>query len=243
MAGSVALVLVVQSVATYTSLVPLVRQALPSHSAYVPTTRIYGVTINSALGQATMTFTPFTPGRVAAAFGNQYGMQLIANYPAFGQYIFSLPQIRIGPGPQQHTATVYFPPNATQADIDAYIAKNALTVQTWVSTDNSSGRVAVVALPQIQPVLVNAQLGIWRAMLAPNIDRSRIDSWAQTNAVQVISYNPTTGELLIQGPKPKPGQAHPAPLEEAIKQKEKAEASEVDGRHENTGQKDHKGAR
>jgi len=41
----------------------------------------------------------------------------------------------------------------------------------------------------------------------------------------------------------KPGQTHPAGREDANKQKEKAEATEVVGRHKNTGQKDHKGAR
>ncbi len=37
--------------------------------------------------------------------------------------------------------------------------------------------------------------------------------------------------------------AHPSHAEEAVKQKQKAEQSEVAGRHKNDGQKDHKGAR
>lgn len=41
----------------------------------------------------------------------------------------------------------------------------------------------------------------------------------------------------------KSGQAHPSPLEEVKKQKQKAEEHEVAGRHQNDGQKDHKGAR
>jgi hypothetical protein len=36
---------------------------------------------------------------------------------------------------------------------------------------------------------------------------------------------------------------HPSHAEEAMKQKQKAEQSEVAGRHKNDGQKDHKGAR
>jgi hypothetical protein len=36
---------------------------------------------------------------------------------------------------------------------------------------------------------------------------------------------------------------HPSRAEEAMKQKQKAEQSEVAGRHKNDGQKDHKGAR
>ncbi len=41
----------------------------------------------------------------------------------------------------------------------------------------------------------------------------------------------------------KPVPAHPFPVAEANKQKQKAEALEVAGRHKNDGQKDHKGAR
>ena len=41
----------------------------------------------------------------------------------------------------------------------------------------------------------------------------------------------------------KPGPNHPPPLEEANKQRQLSETKEVAGRHKNTGQKDHKGAR
>lgn len=41
----------------------------------------------------------------------------------------------------------------------------------------------------------------------------------------------------------KPEQTYPSPLEQMNKQKQKAEAHEVAGRHKNDGQKDHKGAR
>ena len=40
----------------------------------------------------------------------------------------------------------------------------------------------------------------------------------------------------------KSGQTHPSPIEEVNKQKRKAEEREVAGRHQNDGQKDHKGA-
>jgi hypothetical protein len=39
------------------------------------------------------------------------------------------------------------------------------------------------------------------------------------------------------------GYAHPAPLRDQDLPREKAEESEVAGRHKNSGQKDHKGAR
>src|SRR6202049_5002290 len=207
MAGSVALVLVVQSVATYTSLVPIVRSVAapviaPSTAYRSPL--VTGVSIDNQNGFATLTMTPFTSQSGASALGAKYGMQLLTAFPAFGRYIFSLPQIRIGPGPVQHTATIYFPPYATAGDINTYLTRNGLSVQTWLSADDTAGRTAIVALPQIKPVLIDAQNGIWQAWVGAGIDRSRIDAWAATNGLQIISYDSGTGEVRIQGPKPKP---------------------------------------
>ena len=42
---------------------------------------------------------------------------------------------------------------------------------------------------------------------------------------------------------PKPGQTHPPSSVDVNKEKQKAEAREVAGRHKNDGPKDHKGAR
>ena len=50
-----------------------------------------------------------------------------------------------------------------------------------------------------------------------------------------------TQQTKVQPQKPVP--AHPFPVEEMNKQKQKAEANEIAGRHKNDGQKDHKGAR
>jgi len=47
----------------------------------------------------------------------------------------------------------------------------------------------------------------------------------------------------IKAQQPKSHQARPAPKADAASQQEKAESAEVLGRHKNTGQKDHKGAR
>lgn len=47
----------------------------------------------------------------------------------------------------------------------------------------------------------------------------------------------------IAGTLHKRGYAHPAPLQDQNLAREKAEESEVAGRHKNSGQKDHKGAR
>jgi hypothetical protein len=206
LAGSVSLVLVVQSVATYTSLIPFTRtSAAPAAAATTTRTPVVtGVSVDTQHGWATLTMSPFTTENAASALGATYGMNLLADFPAFGRYIFSLPQIRIGPGPEQHTATIYFPPYATQADITAFFTHNGLQVNAWVSTDDTTGRTAVVALPQIKPTLVDQQRGIWQAWVALNLDRGRLDGWASANGVQIISYDPNTGQVLIQGPKPQP---------------------------------------
>ena len=44
-------------------------------------------------------------------------------------------------------------------------------------------------------------------------------------------------------PAQRPGPSQPTPAETAKQQQEKAETEEVAGRHKNSGQKDHKGAR
>ncbi len=46
-----------------------------------------------------------------------------------------------------------------------------------------------------------------------------------------------------KAPLPKPDPRYRAPLEDVKAKKQKAEQSEIAGRHKNDGQKDHKGAR
>ena len=68
----------------------------------------------------------------------------------------------------------------------------------------------------------------------------------QVHVSNVEAIPQSQGHLMTdqkKGLQHKPGQTHPAGREDANKQKEKAEATEVVGRHKNTGQKDHKGAR
>src|SRR5690348_8281853 len=206
MSGAIALVLTVQSIAGNSTVVPVAQTgaAQPAKSTFVPQTHLYGVAINQNLGTATITLSPFTPVGVARALGAQYGMTLINSSLSFGSYTYTLPQIRIGAGPVAHTATVYFPPYATQGDINTYLVNNGLTVTTWTSTDDQAGRVAVVALPQVKPVLYDARRGIWRAVIATNLSQTSIQDWAKTNGMKVISYTPSTGVLLLQGPVPQP---------------------------------------
>src|SRR5713226_4804007 len=207
-AGSVALVLVVQSFATYTTASPVpvtVATSAPAASDSVPRTPVVsGVAVDTQHGWATLTMAPFTSDNAASALGAKYGMQLLADFPAFGRYVFSLPQIRIGPGPELHTSTIYFPPFATTDDINAFLTRNGLRVATWVSMADTTGRTAVVALPQIQPQLIDAQRGIWGATVPVGLDRSRLDGWASVNGVQIIAYDPNAGQVQIQGPKPQP---------------------------------------
>jgi hypothetical protein len=47
----------------------------------------------------------------------------------------------------------------------------------------------------------------------------------------------------FKGRQPTPGQVPQSQAKDADKPKEKSEAAEVAGRHQNSGQKDHKGAR
>ncbi|HET7465666.1 MAG TPA: hypothetical protein VFL29_03300, partial [Candidatus Dormibacteraeota bacterium] len=189
----------------FTTYSELVSTATPTSSGPVvaaPHSTVYGISIDRASNVAVIAMTPFTSQKLAAAFGAQYGMQLIDFEPAFGRYVFTLPQIKIGPGPQAHEATVYFPPYAATSDMLTFFKTNGLVVQGWVSTDDSQGRVAVVSLPQVKPVLFDTSRGIWRAQVAPNIDPTTIALWAKANNIQLIGYNPATGVLLIQGPKP-----------------------------------------
>jgi hypothetical protein len=69
-------------------------------------------------------------------------------------------------------------------------------------------------------------------------------------ALPCINRNPMKNEPTeprkterIEGTLHKPGYAHPVPRQDANLPREEAEESEVAGRHKNTGQKDHKGAR
>src|SRR5216683_6008379 len=199
MAASVTLVLVVQSVATYTSLVPIVRSvaapAAKSASAYT-SPLVIGVSIDNQNGFATLTMTPFTSQSGASALGAKFGMQLLTDFPAFGRYIFSLPQIRIGPGPVQHTATIYFPPYATSGDIDTYLSRNGLGVQTWISTDDAVVR-TVIRKPA-PAVTVNTPPATGKLYIAfkPGTTFNDAQTAIQQAGGQLTSYDSST-ELAV----------------------------------------------
>jgi len=149
LAGAVALVLGIQNFTQYSSLVQVVQSNLStSSSPYVPQTRLYGIAVDGARGEATMTFTPFTSPNVAAAFGAQYGMKMLSSLPAFGQFDFALPQIQIAAGPQPQTVTVDSPPSPPTGDISAYLSTPEPPVLNLVSTVAPTGRLVVSCLPK-----------------------------------------------------------------------------------------------
>ena len=108
---------------------------------------VLGVSADSGRGQATLRLPFFTSVARATTLGARYGMNLLAYYPTFGDYVFSLPRIRVTAGSEPNTAVVNFPPLSSSADMDAFLQSNGLTVQTWMSVDDASGRTAAVALP------------------------------------------------------------------------------------------------
>ncbi len=68
--------------------------------------------------------------------------------------------------------------------------------------------------------------------------------WSTSHATRMTNYlQESVMTKQTKDQHQKPGQAHPSPLEEVNKQKQKTEEHEVAGRHKNDGQKDHKGAR
>ncbi|HYR50155.1 MAG TPA: NEW3 domain-containing protein, partial [Candidatus Eisenbacteria bacterium] len=151
-----------------------------------------------------------TPGE-ADRLGQTYGMELVGSYPAFGRYLFNLPQIRVEPAQTSGQALVFFPPRISPADINGYLTVNQLKVEHWyrarIVDGESPERIALVTLPRINPVLVDGVRGIWKANIPLHIDQTRLSDWAASNGIHLISYDPATGTLLIKGPSfapPKP---------------------------------------
>src|SRR5205823_13290076 len=112
----------------------------------------------------------------------------------FRLYVYTLPEIRVEAGATPDTATVYFPPVATVAEIRDYLAGNQLTLRGWLrSGDAPLGRIALVSLPSITPTLVDAANGVWRADVPKHIERAKIEEWAAASGIQILGYDPETG--------------------------------------------------
>ena len=155
-------------------------------------------------GQVMVRMPAFTTPGAADRLGQTYGMELVGLYPAFGRYLFNLPQIRVEPADTSSRALVFFPPRASAGEINAYLAANQLKVERWYRTNVLAGetpeRTALVTLPRITPVMVDGVRGIWKSIIPMNIDSTRLSAWATTAGIHVISYDPSTGALLIKGP-------------------------------------------
>src|SRR5690348_8716157 len=194
---------VVQSVGQYASVFAPTPAATTAPSTQVATAPpVLGVQSDIDHGLATLELKRFTAPAAAEELGERYGMQLMASYPAFGRYLYSLPQIRVQSADSADTALISFPPLATLADVKNYLAANQLTLDRWVRTgDPDAGRLALVTLPQVTPELVDGKQGIWRASIPKHIDHDKLAAWAAASNLQVINYNPDNGELLLQGPK------------------------------------------
>ncbi len=146
----------------------------------------------------------FTPVDQAAQFGDRYGLGLEDSFPAFGKYVFNLPQISVQPGTQPGTAVIYFPAQASLADIHDYLTSNRLTVRRWYHVNDGGGqtpaKAALVLLPRVRLELVNAARGIWRATLPAHLDLARLNEWAAGVGIRIIRYDAGTGVVLIKGP-------------------------------------------
>src|SRR5260370_7215346 len=98
LAGWVALVLVVQSVATYTSLIPMAQTtAAPAAAATRATPVVTGVSVDTVRGWATLTMSPFTAETAASPLGAPYGMNLLAPSPPSSPSLSSLPPTPAAP--------------------------------------------------------------------------------------------------------------------------------------------------
>jgi len=125
----------------------------------------------------------------------QLGMSILSGDPVAGRFVLALPQAQVVPGPN-HTARIFFPDMASQSDIVAYFARNHLALIAW-KRDPYGGRSAIVRLPTLAPRVIDARRGYFSVVL-PVTDRQTVDGWAAASGVRVISYDPNTGEAVVQ---------------------------------------------
>ena len=161
--------------------------------------RVLGMERDPNGTQVMLHFAPFTAAVAAELAAQPYGLTLVESFPSLGRYVFDLPQVRVTQA-DATTAFVDFPAVATQKEIDDYLATNQLKVIGWIPDPDRPGSLALVSLPTISPQLIDGANGLWRAMLPPRADRARLDDWARASNFKVASYNPDSGELILQGP-------------------------------------------
>ncbi|TMD73457.1 MAG: hypothetical protein E6I81_04345, partial [Chloroflexi bacterium] len=173
------------------------------HSASAP----YAIGRDSGPNQITVLFQPFTPTDAAETWGNRYGLQLVSYSPAFGRYTFDLPRVSVDPvGADQ--ALIEFPPLSQNSDIRAFLFDNHLTVIKWAHSARDASfplsdplvRVALVRLPKVNLHRIDQAKGTWGALLPAHLDIGKVRSWAQASGLELINYDPNTGDVDVYAP-------------------------------------------
>src|SRR2546430_165431 len=173
------------------------------HSASAP----YAIGRDSGPNQITVLFQPFTPTDAAETWGNRYGLQLVSYSPAFGRYTFDLPRVSVDPvGADQ--ALIEFPPLSQNSDIRAFLFDNHLTMIKWAHSARDASfplsdplvRVALVRLPKVNLHRIDQAKGTWGALLPAHLDIGKVRSWAQASGLELINYDPNTGDGDVYAP-------------------------------------------
>ena len=210
LAAGIAISAIAQSIASI-ALPATTAQASSTAAPRTAAARVLGMDRDPAGSRVVLHFAPFTDPQAAGLAAQPYGLTPAANFPALGVYAFDLPRVQVSQA-DATTAFVDFPAVASQKEIDDYLTSNQLRVIGWIPDPDRLGSLALVSLPSLVPQLADAAKGLWRALLPPNVDRSRLDSWAHASGLQVASYNAASGELILQGPPaPRPAPAVAAP--------------------------------
>jgi len=207
----VALTLVVQSVGTLPPLpVPAPAPIAPNLPA--ATNPLLGVIGSNSAGQLILRFVPMTKPAEAQRRLARLGMHLVNSSPALGQYVFDPPQVAVAPYGQGQ-ALLEFPAASTAADVAKYMSDNHLVMVRWlrnssaVSGDELTGRLAIVTLPKIALTPLDAAAGTLQGVIPQHLDQNQVTTWAQGSGLQLLTYDPNTGAVTLQGPKPAPAPA------------------------------------
>src|SRR5207302_5630185 len=119
-------------------------------------------------------------------------------------------------------AIVNFPGITPQSDVDKFVSDNHLTIVGWLPqpmAQNRAGeRSAIVALPPIQLQVIDAVNGIFGATVPAHLDASRLNEWAQSSGLELVSYDAESGALRVHKPVPvAPAAVTYQPAKKAVK--------------------------
>ena len=202
--ASVATVLAVSMVAQFVNpapVTPSISTATQNASQGTAATPIGPVAAQQGPGptQVDLRFVPFTPIAQVEHWAEPYALTLASYYPAFGSYVFDLPKIRVDQM-TSNTALVTFPPLSQTSDVNTFLSDNHLSVIKWLRTPSDEvarWRVAVVLLPQVNLHRIDPAKGTWAALLPAHLDIEKVRTWAQSSGLELINYDPATGEVGV----------------------------------------------